>query len=119
MDNNKYNSSSRRTFLRKVALTGAVSMPVLHAQRCLEDVKNRTPGWSPMRDPDEIRIGLIGLAGRPGIVLNAIPNIRGARLVAFALTDGDWLPKTWSRKHVQVLSESRLLSVVSQGHEPL
>lgn len=106
MDNHTYNSSSRRTFLRRVALTSVASMPVFHAQQSLGDVKSRTPGSSPMRDPDEIRIGLIGLARRPDLILNAIPNIRGARLVAFALTDGDWLPKTWSRTHLQVLSES-------------
>ena len=82
-------------------------MPFFQAQRSLGNVGSRTPGWSPLRDrKDEIRIGLIGLTGRPGIVLNAIPNIRGARLVAFALTHGDSLPKTWSRKHEQVLRES-------------
>jgi predicted dehydrogenase len=106
MDNHTYNSSSRRAFLRKAVLTGAASMPVFHAQHSLADVRGRTPGSSPMRDPNDIRIGLIGLAGRTELILNAIPNVRGARLVAFALTDGDWLPKTWSRKHVKVLSNS-------------
>lgn len=106
MDYHTYNSSSRRTFLTKVALASTAWVPVFHAQRSLGDVKSRTPGSSPMRDPHEFRIGLIGLTGRPGIVLDAIPNISGARLIAFALTDGDWLPKTGSRKHVQVLSES-------------
>jgi predicted dehydrogenase len=116
MDNHKYNSSSRRTFLTKAALTGVAWVPAFQAQRSLRDVGSRTPGSSPLRDrKDEIRIGLIGLTGRPGIILNAIPNIRGARLVAFALTDVDRLPKTWSRKHQLVLSESGYLPSFHKG----
>jgi len=107
MDNHTYNSASRRRFMEKAALTSVAWVPFFQAQRSLGNVGSRTPGSSPLQDrKDEIRIGLIGLTGRPGIVLNAIPNIRGARLVAFARTDGDRLPKTWSRNDEQVLRKS-------------
>jgi myo-inositol 2-dehydrogenase / D-chiro-inositol 1-dehydrogenase len=110
MDKHTHNSSSRRRFMEKAALTSVAWVPFLQAQRSLGNVGSRTSGSSPLGDrKDEIRIGLIGLTGRPGIVLNAISNIPGARLVAFALTDGDWLPKTRSRKHDQVLRASSRL----------
>lgn len=93
--------------MEKAALTSIGWVPFFQAQRSLGNVADGTPGSSPLRHrKDEIRIGLIGLTGRPGIVLNAIPKIRGARLVAFARTDGDSLPKTWPRKDEQVLRES-------------
>lgn len=105
MDKYSCKSSGRRTFLKKAALTSVAWMPVFQAQRCLGDVANGTPATSPLWNREEIRIGLIGLTGHPGIVLNAIPHIRGARLVAFAAADADWLPKTPPRKHPQGLSD--------------
>jgi len=55
-----------------------VAWPAFQAQRCF--------GGSGLNG--EIRIGLIGLTGRPDLVLDSIPNIRSARLAAFALADG-------------------------------
>src|SRR5437867_3758563 len=87
-------SSNRRTFLKIAALAGVSWAPFLQTNKSPADGAGSFPAKRslPLLDPKgEVRIGLIGLTGDPGIVMNAIPDIRGARLAAFALADGEQL----------------------------
>lgn len=109
MEDYTYDSSSRRNFLKTAALAGVGLAPVLRTHKFLGDVSRpfEKKTSSPYLDPKgKVRIGLIGLTGRPGLILNAIPNIHGARLVAFALSDGQRLPREFQRERERTSNES-------------
>jgi len=92
MNDHEHDSSSRRSFLKTAALAGFGCVPSSQSQIFVWGATRSLLGIqrSPFLDPeDEVRVGLIGLTGHFGIVMDAIPLIRGARLEAIALTDGE------------------------------
>ncbi|PYV42986.1 MAG: hypothetical protein DMG06_12275 [Acidobacteria bacterium] len=88
--------SNRRNFLKAVSIASLSSLPPLisnsnmtSASRKPESLSNSFRKLDPL---GELRIGMIGTYGHTGLVLDAIPAIHGARLVAYALQDGERLP---------------------------
>jgi predicted dehydrogenase len=90
----KVGSANRRSFLKTMSLSGLAAQSLLPMQYPLTaDEQNGSSAESnPFRKLDptaELRIGMIGTFGHTELVLDAIPKIPGARLVAYALGDGE------------------------------
>jgi predicted dehydrogenase len=89
-------SATRRSFLKKMSLTGLTVHSLMPGQKQLSAGRSKAP-FSRQEsfrrlDPDaELRVGMIGTSGHTELVLGAIPQIRGARLVAYALGDAERL----------------------------
>lgn len=92
--------NSRRHFLKSVTGAGLGGAELL-LSRSVPSHAAITPLLSPASrklDPGvELRVGLIGTSGHTNLVLGALPEIPGARLVAFALKDGQHLQKEVAR----------------------
>ena len=87
MDHDTRDYSSRRSFLSTTALASIGWLPILPHPKSLGHAAATLLGArpAPLLDPEgEVRLGLIGLTGDRRCILDAIPNIPGARLVAFA-----------------------------------
>jgi predicted dehydrogenase len=94
----KTDRANRRSFL-KMSLTGLTAHSMIPGPEQLSAGRNKTPSdrREPFRslDPDaELRVGMVGTFGHTELVLGAIPQIRGARLVAYALGDAERLSES-------------------------
>src|SRR5215475_8620270 len=94
----KTNRAARRNFL-KMSLTGLTVHSMIPGPDQLSAGRNKTP--SDQRQPfhrldpnAELRVGMVGTFGHTELVLGAIPKIRGARLVAYALGDAERLSES-------------------------
>ena len=91
--------ATRRSFLRKMSLTGFGVHSLMPRQKLF--FANQGKSLSALKKPfqsldanAELRVGMIGTFGHTELVLGAIPQIRGARLVAYALGDADRLAES-------------------------
>jgi predicted dehydrogenase len=85
--------TNRRSFLKSIGAAGFASFPSLTAtQNHSAALKPPANGFRKLDPQGELRIGMIGIYGHTAIVLDAIPDIPGAQLVAYALQDGERLP---------------------------
>jgi predicted dehydrogenase len=83
----------RRTFLKALSAAGLANTGALtpgNAEPLATEKKHALASSFRRLDPEgELRIGMIGTSGHTELVLDAIPEIRGARLAAYALRDGE------------------------------
>ncbi len=83
----------RRGFLRTVSIAslgGLDLLSITHEGLSATEKAGTTPRPHHRLDPEaELRVGMIGVYGHTGLVLNAIPDIQGARLVAYAWQDAE------------------------------
>ena len=80
--------TDRRVFLKSMACAGLAS------EKGLAPLQSRTSTSLATRrlDPNAaLRVGMIGTSGHTELVLSALPKIPGARLVAYAMKDGQRL----------------------------
>jgi predicted dehydrogenase len=83
----------RRTFLKVLSAAGLANSGTLTTGGTESlAVEKKHALASPFRrlDPEgELRVGMVGTSGHTNLVLDAIPEIKGARLAAYALRDGE------------------------------
>lgn len=84
----------RRDFLKNTTAAGLGTAGLLLSQPSGTSAAKSTASVVPGQrlDPNaELRVGMIGTSGHTGTVLNALGGIPGARLVSYALKDGQRL----------------------------
>jgi len=88
-------SATRRSFLKTMSISGLTVHSLMPGQRQLSASESKALSPRPASsfhrlDPEaELRVGMIGTSGHTDLVLGAIPKIRGARLIAYALGDAE------------------------------
>src|SRR2546426_1549858 len=89
-------NANRRNFLKAMSIASLGSLPPFLSNSettpAPENPKALSRSFRQLDPLGELRIGMIGIYGHTGLVLEAIPAIPGARLVAYALQDGERLP---------------------------
>jgi predicted dehydrogenase len=95
----KTGSASRRSFLKTMSITGLAVHSLVPGQEQLSAGESnprssQQPSFRRLDPEAELRVGMIGTSGHTELVLGAIPKIRGARLVAYALGDAERLSES-------------------------
>jgi predicted dehydrogenase len=94
--------AGRRNFLKVMSIASLSNLPPLISNSKTTLAAPQTESFSnsfSKLDPlEELRIGMIGTYGHTGLVLDEIPAIHGARLVAYALQDGERMPEERVRR---------------------
>jgi predicted dehydrogenase len=107
----KTDSASRRDFLKTMSISSLAVHSLSAGSPLSTGVGNRvsSPSFHPLSPESELRIGIIGTFGHTDLVLGAMPSIKGARLVAYALGDAERLSES--------LEESKQAGPVSKSFE--
>lgn len=89
----KVDAATRRDFLKTMSISSLAMHSLGAGPELSAGIGNlvSSPAFRRLDPESELRVGMVGIFGHTELVLGAMPGIKGARLVAYALGDAERL----------------------------